>query len=56
MKFLYGAATVSILLIAWHVKLRHIVYRLFERGDSSDWGHVCKQPTYRHMTGRTANE
>jgi hypothetical protein len=55
-RFLAGMFTVSLLLLAWHVKIRHIVYRLFKRGDSSDWGHVCKQPTYRHMTGRMANE
>lgn len=55
-RFFAGMFTVSLLLIAWHVKLRHIVYGLFERGDTSDWGHTAKLPTYRYYGERLVHD
>lgn len=55
-RFVWGMFTASLLLLAWHVKGQYVFYDLFKRGDKNEYGDVCKQPTFRQMTGRLGNE
>lgn len=50
-RFVWGMFTASLLLLAWHVKLQYVFYDLFNRGDKTEYGDVCKSPEYRYFNG-----
>lgn len=56
MRFLSGMFITSLVFIAGYVYGPGLLEKLFRRGDESVWPDVCKQPTYRHYTGKTVNE
>lgn len=50
-RFMWGMFTASLILIAAYTHGPGLLEKLFNRGDQSEWGDVCKSPEYRYFNG-----